>query len=440
MPEFKRIGRNVTVFPLAKIVGAENIEIGDETVIDDFAFLYGVGRGMRIGRFCHITAHCVVQAGGLLTMGDFSALGQGCIALAATDDYRGEGFIGLQVFGEKYRNLVNADVSIGRHAHIGAGSIILPGVTIGEGCSVGAGSVVTRDLPAWTICVGSPCRPVKDKPREKQLAMETEFLAEYEQRQGRIVVTVMVMAYNQEQFIRQALDGILMQKAPWPFEVIVHDDASTDSTPAIIREYAARFPEIVKPIFQDENQFSKTGIYPTIFVYERARGKYIAECDADDYWTDPLKLARQVEFMEAHPSFSLCHHEYRIEERGRLRVPGKDPRDYTADELVGFRLEGYGIGSCTKLYRNYFSEATRRDFENFVGDYPMNVLLGMHGKAKFIEGIGPSVYHRLNGTNSWCSLPNDVKAEKTREMYWKLYRLVSEKGNPHWTNLRRAFV
>jgi len=179
MEQFKKMGKNVTVYPLAKIVFPENISIGDEVVIDDFVFMYGAGRGIKIGNFCHITAQCHVQSGGLLEIGDFSTIGPGSIVLAATDDYRGNGLIGLKVFTDKYRNLSYEDVLLGRHVHVGAGSIILPGVTIGDGCSVGAGSLVTKDLPEWTICYGSPCRPMREKSKDKMLRMEKEFLEEY---------------------------------------------------------------------------------------------------------------------------------------------------------------------------------------------------------------------------------------------------------------------
>jgi acetyltransferase-like isoleucine patch superfamily enzyme len=171
--QFKKIGKNVTIYPLAKIGFPENISIGDETVIDDFAFIYGTGKGIEIGNFCHITVHCTLLSGGL------REIGPGSIVLAQSDDYHGGGFIVLKLFGDKYRNLTRKDVTLGRHVHVGAGSIILPGVTIGDGCSVGAGSLVTKDLPEWTICYGSPCKPVKEKPKEKQLRMEKEFLKDY---------------------------------------------------------------------------------------------------------------------------------------------------------------------------------------------------------------------------------------------------------------------
>jgi len=179
---YKYLGKNVTIHSLAKIIYPENVSIGRESVVDDFTFIDGSGRGVEIGEFCHITLHCTLQAGGKIQMGDFSAIGPGGIILACTDDYEGNGFIGLKVFGEKYRNHKRKDVIIGRHAHIGMGSIIMPGVTIGEGCSIGAGSLVTRDMPEWTICYGSPCSPVREKPREKQLQMERDFLEEYSKR------------------------------------------------------------------------------------------------------------------------------------------------------------------------------------------------------------------------------------------------------------------
>ena len=176
--EFKSIGKNVTIWSLAKVVYPENISIGDETVIDDFCFLYGAGKGIEIGKFCHVVVHSTVQSGGLLKIGDFTGIAHGCVILAGTDDYYGDGFIGLKVFG-KYRNQKLVDTTIGRHVHIGAGAIVLPGVTIGDGCSIGAGSLVTKDLPEWSICYGSPCKPIKSKPREKQLQMEKQFLEEY---------------------------------------------------------------------------------------------------------------------------------------------------------------------------------------------------------------------------------------------------------------------
>src|SRR5574343_12248 len=432
----KHIGHNAVIHSLARICFPENISIGAESMIDDFCFLYAAGKGIEIGDFCHVVVGSHHQSGGLLKMGDFSALGPKCVVLAATDDYKGEGFIGLKVFGDKYRKTHFADVQIGRHAHIGAGSIILPGVTIGEGCSVGAGSVVTCDLPEWTICYGSPCKPAGEKPSQKQLVMERDFLNEYESK-TRPMVTVCCLAYNQEAFIADALDGFVKQKTDFPFEAIVHDDASTDRTPAIIREYAARYPAIIRPIFQTENQLSKNGRYPNAdFVYPAAQGRYIALCDGDDYWTDPHKLQKQVDFMEQNQEYALCYHDHMIKVGNQFVRGCKAPRDYTADELVALPTQ-FSIATSAMLFRNYYSAQTRRDFEEFKSHYMLLVLLGTFGAGRFIEGVSPSVY-RKHGRNSWSGQSREQIAAQTRAKVARIMELFVEKGNPRWIALRKG--
>ncbi len=124
------------------------------------------------------------------------------------------------------------------------------------------------------------------------------------------LVSISCIAYNQEKYIRECLDGFVMQKTNFPFEVLIHDDASTDRTAEIIREYAAKYPEIIKPICQTENQHSKkVGSINARFNFARAQGKYIALCEGDDFWTDPRKLQIQFDFMESHPDYALCMHD-----------------------------------------------------------------------------------------------------------------------------------
>ncbi|MFB4202248.1 hypothetical protein KBTX_03271 [wastewater metagenome] len=120
-------------------------------------------------------------------------------------------------------------------------------------------------------------------------------------------VSVICHAFNHEAFIRQALEGILMQETDFAVEVIVHDDASTDRTAAIIREVAKEHDGQVLPILQEENQFSR-GRRPKRFTYPKARGEFIALCEGDDYWTDPRKLQKQVDALRRHPEIDLCVH------------------------------------------------------------------------------------------------------------------------------------
>lgn len=123
-----------------------------------------------------------------------------------------------------------------------------------------------------------------------------------------ICVSVLCTAYNHEKYLRRCLDGFLMQKTDFRFEVLVNDDVSTDHTADILREYAARCPDIIRPVFQTENQYSRGKLINLEILLPLARGKYIALCEGDDFWTDPYKLQKQVNALEAHPDCHLCVH------------------------------------------------------------------------------------------------------------------------------------
>ena len=139
---------------------------------------------------------------------------------------------------------------------------------------------------------------------------------------SRSLVSICCITYNHEKYIRQCLDGFLMQKTDFLFEVIIHDDASTDKTADIIHEYEAKYPDIIKPIYQKENQYSKGIEICGTYVYPKAQGKYIALCEGDDYWTDPLKLQKQVDFLEEHQEYILAHSDCNIlkQRTGRIVV------------------------------------------------------------------------------------------------------------------------
>ena len=123
-----------------------------------------------------------------------------------------------------------------------------------------------------------------------------------------IKVTVWCAAYNHEKYIRSALEGFVMQKTNFKYEVIIHDDASTDNTAKIIREYELKYPEIIKPIYQTENQYQQGKGLLVNYLFPNAKGKYIAFCEGDDYWTDETKLQLQFDYMEK-TDCSLCVHK-----------------------------------------------------------------------------------------------------------------------------------
>ncbi len=128
------------------------------------------------------------------------------------------------------------------------------------------------------------------------------------------LVSIKCMTYNHKDFIAQALDSFLMQKTNFPFEVLVHDDASTDGTDNVIRGYEKKFPKIIKPIYETENQWSKGNGAHHVKIDAQTKGKYIAICEGDDYWIDESKLQKQVLFLEKNTQYSMsCHNAYKID-------------------------------------------------------------------------------------------------------------------------------
>lgn len=128
--------------------------------------------------------------------------------------------------------------------------------------------------------------------------------------QNDVIVSICCITYNHVFYIRNAIEGFLMQKTTFPIEILIHDDASTDGTEEIIREYEAKYPELIKPLYETENQWIKGRRGSMIFNFPRASGKYIALCEGDDYWTDPYKLQKQVDILEANNAVSVCVHDY----------------------------------------------------------------------------------------------------------------------------------
>lgn len=134
-----------------------------------------------------------------------------------------------------------------------------------------------------------------------------------------VVVSVVCLAYNHEAWIRDALEGFVKQRAPFRFEVLVHDDASTDGTASVIREYQARYPELIRAVFQEENRLSKGIPVSLRYLAPLVRGRYVALCEGDDCWTDPRKLEKQVAAMEARPDVDICGHCVRRMRDGKVR-------------------------------------------------------------------------------------------------------------------------
>ena len=201
-------------------------------------------------------------------------------------------------------------------------------------------------------------------------------------------VSICCITYNHAKYIGDAIEGFLMQKTTFPIEILIHDDASTDNTANIIREYERQYPNLIKPIYQTENQYSKKtiNIWADI-TFPSARGKYIALCEGDDYWTDPCKLQKQIDFLEANPDFAICFHKVKILKNGRLI---KDyithvTKDVTTIEDLA--VTNY-IHTPSVVFRNeLIKEFPKWYYESPIGDYPLHLLNAQYGKIKYIDEV-----------------------------------------------------
>jgi acetyltransferase-like isoleucine patch superfamily enzyme len=170
-----RIGEDVTIWPQAKIVGADRISIGNSVIIDDFVFLMG-GQETTIGSFVHIASFTSITGGGTFVMGDFAGLSGGVRVYTGNEDYSGRSLTNPTV-PAPFRVPVRTSVRIDRHAIVGANTVILPGVVIGEGAVVGANSLVTKNCEPWTVYFGSPAKAIKTRRKERIHELEAELRA-----------------------------------------------------------------------------------------------------------------------------------------------------------------------------------------------------------------------------------------------------------------------
>ena len=226
------------------------------------------------------------------------------------------------------------------------------------------------------------------------------------------LVSICCLTFNHVSYVLQALDGFLMQKTSFDYEIIIHDDASTDGTQEIIKAYQENYPEIIKPILQSENQYSK-GIKPIFkYVFPRAQGKYIALCEGDDYWTDPLKLQKQVDFLEANKEYSLCYHRVNLEINGIVDTDENDITekryknipDKTKIGIDDLLKQGNFIHTPSVMFKK--TDLKEIPFEtkySTVGDYFLYIMLTADNN-KFIKKLQDKMAVYRRGVGVYSSL------------------------------------
>lgn len=227
------------------------------------------------------------------------------------------------------------------------------------------------------------------------------------------LVSIVCTTYNHERYVRSALEGFLLQKTNFVFEIIVHDDASTDSTPQIIKEYENRYPNLFRCIYRKENWFSQgKNIWEYLFL-NTVKGKYIAICEGDDYWTDPLKLQKQVDLLESNEEIGLVHTDVaicycsakRIEQYGNKLYSKNESLYYASPkELIEQILLGrYIIRTATVVLRTTVISNVYNEFDKVLSehlvmkDIPTWIGCIQNSKIAYIPSV-TSVY-RYNDTS-----------------------------------------
>lgn len=265
----------------------------------------------------------------------------------------------------------------------------------------------------------------KEKREEEELEKEIGLGIN----NNEVIVSICCMAHNQEEYIRDALSSFVKQKTNFKYEIIIHDDASTDNTPNIIKEFEIKYPDIVKVIYEKENQYEK-GRWSLVKTCKKARGKYIAICGGDDFWTDERKLQRQVNYMETHPKCTLCFHDATIWDMNTDITENFVPRNRNvAKYLKEDNIYNVGelelldsVPTASLMFRTDMLKKLPDWFEkSFTQDWALKLVMASFGYAYYMDK--PMSVYRINSAGQSTS-------EESIDI--KMYLLERKKETADW--------
>ena len=220
---------------------------------------------------------------------------------------------------------------------------------------------------------------------------QEEIISSWQKDADKPLISICCITYNHESYIKDTLEGFLIQETNFPFEILIHDDASTDKTADIIRQYEEKYPELIKPVYQTENQYSKGIKINSTFNFPRSQGEYIALCEGDDFWTDKDKLQYQIEKMREHGKCQLSFHPSIFLNTFTMntsieRRHAEHDKVFSAKEII----QGDG-GFCPTASLIIKKEAIQNlpmFVENApVGDYFLQIFGSLKGGALYIDRI-----------------------------------------------------
>lgn len=241
-----------------------------------------------------------------------------------------------------------------------------------------------------------------------------------------ILVAIKCAVYNHEPYLRDCLEGFVMQKTNFRFVAVVHEDASTDGSAAIIREYEEKYPDIIKPIYEAENQYSKhDGSLGRIMnaAIDATGAKYIATCEGDDYWTDPLKLQKQVDILEADGTLMACCTDCSVVDKQGVLL--KEKRGGVVKDDVGGRYnlrdffrDNHQYPTLSVVYRCTHTQEVRQKYAHtinaFLGDWTLWICLLIYGDMYFLNEV--TCAYRINPTSLTHTVNRVARAKANREI------------------------
>lgn len=257
-----------------------------------------------------------------------------------------------------------------------------------------------------------------------------------------VLVSIKCAVYNHEPYLRQCLEGFVMQKTNFRFEAIVHDDASTDGSAAIIREYAEAYPEIIKPIYETENQYSKRDGSLTRIMNAACKGKYIAICEGDDYWIDPMKLQKQVDILESDDNVMLVHTGFKTINEFGEDIPWPKYRHFQEiskkEKGILSLFDKNHIMTLTTMFRKEVMTSKLLEKSPYRYDYASFFTAALMGKIKYLPFV--TAAYRKTPTGAMQSRTNIVNKHLYEiYQYFLKYYLNSGMKMPCAENLEATF-
>lgn len=249
-----------------------------------------------------------------------------------------------------------------------------------------------------------------------------------------ILVSINCITYNHEDYITDAIESFLMQKTDFDFEILIGEDCSTDNTKKIVKQYVSKYPNKIKLISSEKNVGARKN---TFRLYENAKGKYIALCEGDDYWIDPYKLQKQVNYMKDNPGCTICFHGAKIF-RGKISIqkyirPFKSDKILTAGDIVLGKGSGFTPTASIMYIKEAFSNPPKWYTDTSFGDYPLALYLTSNGYAYYIDQI-MSVYRTGVKNSASSKLDNDNARINHKKEIIKILNGFNDYSNNRFSN------